>query len=305
MSPGAAWIVREILASNPRPGEREDTFDTGRRPRVAWKTGTSYGFRDAWALGGTRRYTVGVWVGRPDGTPLPGQYGAVTALPLLFEVVDSLPRRRGDAMRPAPPRNVRRQEVCWPLGTAADAQAEALCQQRLEAWILGDVVPPTFAERDARLWSPGLQRFEVDQDSGLRLSADCTSQHRRQSVQIARWPVLASPWLSAENRRASRLPPLSPDCRSDGREAIQGLRIDGLNDGATLARAPGSTQGIRLSLRALGTSDDVQWLLDGRWIGETHGGAALMRAFDGEGEHTLTALADSGDWASVRFRILE
>jgi penicillin-binding protein 1C len=284
---------------------RSRTFDTGRRPRVAWKTGTSYGFRDAWALGGTRRYTVGVWVGRPDGTPLPGLYGAVTALPLLFEVVDSLPRRRGDAMRPSPPRSVSRQEVCWPLGTAADAQAEALCQQRLEAWILDDVVPPTFAERDARLWGPGLQRFEVDQDSGLRLSADCTSQHRRQSVQIARWPALASPWLSAANRRASRLPSLSPDCRSDGREAIQGLRIDGLNDGATLARAPGSTQGIRLSLRALGTSDDVQWLLDGRWVGVTRGGASLMRAFDGEGEHTLTALADSGDWASVRFRILE
>src|SRR5690606_26305121 len=62
MSPGAAWIVRTMLEANPRPGERADTFDRGGRPRVAWKTGTSYGFRDAWAIGGTRRYTVGVWV---------------------------------------------------------------------------------------------------------------------------------------------------------------------------------------------------------------------------------------------------
>src|SRR3546814_3967145 len=77
MSPGAAWIVRTMLEANPRPGERADTFDRSGRPRVAWKTGTSYGFRDAWAIGGTRRHTVGVWVGRPDGTPLPGQYGAV------------------------------------------------------------------------------------------------------------------------------------------------------------------------------------------------------------------------------------
>src|SRR5690606_28583449 len=81
MSAGAAGIVHGILAANPRHGERLETFDTGGRARVAWKTGTSYGFRDAWALGATRRYTVGVWVGRPDGTPLPGQYGAVTALP--------------------------------------------------------------------------------------------------------------------------------------------------------------------------------------------------------------------------------
>src|SRR5690606_24917587 len=50
LSPGAAWIVREILAANPRPGEAEGMFDTGRRPQVAWKTGTSYGFRDAWAI---------------------------------------------------------------------------------------------------------------------------------------------------------------------------------------------------------------------------------------------------------------
>src|SRR5690554_4380201 len=126
LSPGAAWIVHEILAANPRPGERLDTFDTGRRPRVAWKTGTSYGFRDAWALGATRRHTVGVWVGRPDGTPLPGQYGAVTALPLLFEVVDSLPRHPADGARLPPPASVSGAEVCWPLGRAADAQpAEA------------------------------------------------------------------------------------------------------------------------------------------------------------------------------------
>ena len=62
LSPGAAWIVREMLVANPRPGEARELFDTGRRPQVAWKTGTSYGFRDAWALGGTPRYSVGVWV---------------------------------------------------------------------------------------------------------------------------------------------------------------------------------------------------------------------------------------------------
>src|SRR5690606_40940772 len=103
LSPGAAWIVREILQSNPRPGEQQGMFDAAQRPRVSWKTGTSYGFRDAWAIGGTGRYTVGVWVGRPDGTPLPGQYGAITALPLLFEVVDSLPRTRGETATPAMP----------------------------------------------------------------------------------------------------------------------------------------------------------------------------------------------------------
>jgi penicillin-binding protein 1C len=304
LTPGAAWIVREILEANPRPGQVADTFDTGGRPRVAWKTGTSYGYRDAWALGATRRYTVGVWVGRPDGTPLPGQYGAVTALPLLFEVIDSLPAGRGDGVSRPPPPNVEKVTVCWPLGLAPDPEAPALCQRRMEAWALDGVLPPTFAERDARLWSAGRERFDVDATTGLRLSADCSAGHERKAADIARWPALASPWLSLAERKASRLPPLAPDCARDGREAAEELRIEGIDDNATLARPPGSTQPLRLSLRALGSGARVRWLLDGRLVGESEGQAPLPYALDAPGEHTLTALADSGAWARVRFRLL-
>jgi penicillin-binding protein 1C len=300
MSPGAAWIVREILESNPRPGERSDTFDTGRRLRVAWKTGTSYGFRDAWALGATRRHTVGVWVGRPDGTPLPGQYGAITALPLLLETIDSLPREPGDDARVPPPVAVAEREICWPLGIAVEDQADALCQRRMKAWVLEGAVPPTFAERDARLWNAVRERFEVDARTGLRLSAECRLPHVSEAREIARWPALLSPWLPA----ASRLPPLSPDCVADAREAAEALRIEGVNPGATLARAPGSAQGVRLSLRALGSEARIQWLLDGRWIAETRGGQSFQREFAQTGQHTLTALADSGAWSSVSFRVV-
>ncbi|WAC63738.1 penicillin-binding protein 1C [Pseudoxanthomonas sp. SL93] len=304
LSPGAAWIIREVLEAHPRPGYGGGVLDTGNRPRVAWKTGTSYGFRDAWALGSTHRYTVGVWVGRPDGTPLPGQYGAVTALPLMFEVIDSLPRTRGDAERPPAPREVTEAEICWPLGTLADADAPHLCQRRREAWILDNAVPPTFAERDARLWNAGRERFDVDQRTGLRLSAECAHPHVARSTEIARWPALASPWLPAQTREASRLPALSPDCQPDGRDAAEELRIEGLNDQATLARAPGSTHGVRLQLRALGTDARVQWLLDGRWIAETRASQAFQHDFDQPGEHQLTALADSGAWTRVRFKVL-
>ena len=304
LSPGAAWIVREILDSNPRPGEREGMFDAARRPRVSWKTGTSYGFRDAWALGGTRRYTVGVWVGRPDGTPLPGQYGALTALPLLFEVIDSLPRGRADGVLVPPPASVAQREVCWPLGTAAEAQAPDLCQRRLEAWVLDGAIPPTFAERDARAWSSGLVRFDVDAATGLRLSADCSAPHVPRAAAVARWPALVAPWLPASTRRASSLPALSPDCADDGRDAVAELRIDGLADGATLARPPGSARGIRVSLRAIGTDATVQWLLDGRPIATTRGANRLVHVFDTAGSHRLTALADTGAWASIDLRVL-
>ena len=307
LSPGAAWIIRDTLEANPRPGSVADTFEAGGRPRVAWKTGTSYGFRDAWALGSTRRYTVGVWVGRPDGTPLPGQYGAVTALPLLFQVVDSLPTQRGDAAPRPPPRNVEQIDVCWPLGLPPDPQAPQLCRRRMKAWTLDGVVPPTFAERDARLWNAGRERFEVDSRTGLRLSADCTQAHSRVPAEIARWPALASPWLSQEARAAARMPLLSPDCAADGRDAAEELRIEGIHDDATLARAPNSSAPLRLSVRAIGSDTRIRWLLDGRLIGESHGAGSLLHEFaghEGGGPHTLTALADTGAWSRVHFRVL-
>ena len=304
LSPGAAWIVREILQSNPRPGHAT-AFDTSARPPVAWKTGTSYGFRDAWAVGGTRRHTVGVWVGRPDGTPLPGQYGAITALPLMFEVLDSLPRAPGDADPLPRPGSVDQAEICWPLGRTAADTPPALCQRRREAWRLDAATPPTFAERDARLWSAGRMQFEVDAVSGLRLSADCASPHQARAAEIARWPALVSPWLAAGERRASSLPPLSPDCAADGRDAVQSLRIEGIADRSTIAAPPGSTRGLQLRAQALGATGPVQWLLDGRWIAQTEGTRSFEYdyALAGPGTHVLTALADTGAWTQVRFGV--
>lgn len=303
-SPGAAWIVREILESNPRPGYGMGMFDTGLRPRVAWKTGTSYGYRDAWALGGTRRYTVGVWVGRPDGTPLPGQYGAITALPLMFEVVDALPRQRADAASAAMPDSVERLDICWPGGEAAARTPPALCARRREAWALDGVVPPTLAERDARLWRAGRERYQADARTGLRLSAQCARPHVAVTREIARWPALASPWLGQEERRAARLPPLAPDCAADGIESGGELRIDGLVDGAVLAPAPGGARQVRLQLRALGTDAAVDWLLDGRAVGHSQGRGVFSHDFAQPGEHNLTALAADGAWTRLRFRVL-
>jgi penicillin-binding protein 1C len=66
-------------------------FPQGGPPGIAWKTGTSWGGRDAWAMGLDARHVVGVWVGRPDGTPMPGATGARLALPLLAQVFALLP----------------------------------------------------------------------------------------------------------------------------------------------------------------------------------------------------------------------
>jgi penicillin-binding protein 1C len=303
LSDGAAWIVRDILEANPRPGYSPGTFDPGSRPRVAWKTGTSYGFRDAWAVGATRGHTVAVWIGRPDGTPLPGQYGAVTALPLMFQVVDSLPRNAVSAAPQPPPASVSQTDVCWPLGLAFDPAKPDLCHQKHTAWILNGVVPPTLPERDATTWSAGLVHLRVDAASGARLSAACERKQVRE-IELARWPALAYPWLSRDLRRRASLPALARDCADDGLDATQPMRIDGVADDAAIARAPNSTQPATLHLRALGASGDVLWLINGRLAGSTHGSAAFEHAFDETGEQTITALATSGAYAQVQVRVL-
>lgn len=301
MSEGAAWIVRDMLEANPRPGQSRDTFDPGSRARLAWKTGTSYGFRDAWAIGTTRRYTVGVWVGRPDGTPVPGQYGAMTALPLLFQAVDSLPRAPLDATPSPPPSSVAQVDICWPLGVAFDPAHPELCHEKHEAWILDGAIPPTLPERDATAWSDHHVHVRVDSE-GRRLSGACGDAHER-TLDVARWPSLAQPWLSGAQRRAARLPPLRAGCTDDGLDAIANLRIEGVAPGATLVRAPGSDEAPKLSLRALGAQGRVQWLVNGRLEGETDAARPFQHAFTQAGEQAITALTASGAYAQVEVRV--
>lgn len=303
LSDGAAWIVRDVLEANPRPGYAPGTFDPGSRPRVAWKTGTSYGFRDAWAIGATRAYTVGVWIGRPDGTPLPGQYGAVTALPLMFQIVDSLPRSALAATPQPPPATVTEAEVCWPLGLAFDPAHADLCHQKRKAWVLDGVIPPTLAERDATSWSAGLVRLRLDAATGARLSAGCTRPKER-TVDVARWPSLAYPWLSRETRARASLPPLAAGCADDGLDASQPLRIDGLADNAAIARAPNSDKPATVRLRALGAGGDVMWLVNGRLEGTTRGAQPFEHAFAETGAQSVTALTPAGAWAKIDLRVL-
>jgi penicillin-binding protein 1C len=302
LSDGAAWIVRNILEANPRPGYAPGTFDPGSRPRVAWKTGTSYGFRDAWAVGATRAYTVDVWIGRPDGTPLPGQYGAVTALPLMFQVVDSLPRSTMSATPQPPPASVAEADICWPLGLAFDGTHSDLCHEKRTAWVLNGVIPPTLPERDSSVWSGGLTHVRVD-EGGARLSAACARTTVRE-MDVARWPALAYPWLSRELRQRASIPPLAKGCVPDGLDASQPIRIDGVADNASIARAPNSDKAATLRLRALGATAKVLWLVNGKLEGETQGAAAFEHAFPDKGDQTVTALAAGGATAQVNVRVL-
>jgi penicillin-binding protein 1C len=92
IEPVAAWYVGSVLIGTPPP-------ENAAGGRIAFKTGTSYGYRDAWAVGFDGKRTIGVWAGRPDGAPVPGLAGRVTAAPILFDAFARLP----DSLEPLPP----------------------------------------------------------------------------------------------------------------------------------------------------------------------------------------------------------
>ncbi len=90
LSESSAFLIADILSNNYRPDFPNDLLDLTRLPKIAWKTGTSYGKRDAWAVGFNPRYTIGVWIGNFNGKGSPYLSGSEMAVPLLFDLFNSI-----------------------------------------------------------------------------------------------------------------------------------------------------------------------------------------------------------------------
>ncbi|WP_238257696.1 penicillin-binding protein 1C [Methylobacterium gnaphalii] len=195
--PVSAWYVADILRGAPPP-------ENALAGRIAFKTGTSYGYRDAWAVGFDRRVTIAVWVGRPDGASVPGLVGRVSAAPILFDAFSRYggepePRPRptdalvtGTAGLPPPLRHIRRDapktleatlgtplKIAYPpdgsrvdLGLSDGARAQlalkALGGQPPLTWMV-DGLPVSEGMRRQSAWSPegaGFARISVMDASG-------------------------------------------------------------------------------------------------------------------------------------------
>src|SRR6185295_16739869 len=101
IGPAAAWYVSDILVNAPPPPGILPA-EVRQARQLAVKTGTSYGYRDAWAVGYDAQVTIAVWAGRPDGTPMPGRSGRTTAAPVLFKIADLLGPARAEPVSEPP-----------------------------------------------------------------------------------------------------------------------------------------------------------------------------------------------------------
>ncbi|WP_437881693.1 penicillin-binding protein 1C [Pseudomonas sp. LRF_L74] len=138
LSPQAAFMVRDMLRHNPRP----DGLPPDRRGRnwpVAWKTGTSWGFHDAWSAGIVGPYVLVVWVGNFDGQPNPAFIGLKTAAPLFFRIADALPLALPNEQAPVDkaPVGLMRVEVC----AASGELPNRWCPQTRKTWYWPGVSP--------------------------------------------------------------------------------------------------------------------------------------------------------------------
>ncbi len=304
MSQGAAWVVRDILQDQSRSGVQASFIAKPKHRQIAWKTGTSYGYRDAWAVGVNAKHTVGIWVGRPDGTPLPGHYGAITAAPMMFTIFDALLGHSNWPLANAAPESVEPQEICWPLGAAVLPSQSHLCHQRHQAWIVDGQVPPTLADRHGQSWRALTQKIWLGEHEKYRVTADCQLSQRT-AIDIALWPQAVEPWLTSEQRQRSAIPPLDPRCRNTTVAEGQVLQIKGVAANAILRPAGGSQVKPHVSLSVVGANDSVYWMINE--VVHQHSAPRLpfSHRFEKSGRYKITVLEENGNYDTLWLKVID
>lgn len=265
MSPEAAWVTFEMLASNRGGSRRWRNLVRQTKADIAWKTGTSYGYRDAWAIGVTPSYTVGIWMGRPDGTPLPGYYGSISATPLLNAVIAALPHNRQQHL--AKPESITKQVICWPLGGHKALTQVEHCHQQRNAWLIEGRTPRTLPPKGEPLRAAQMFSFYAN-SQGLRVKPRCMDTSAEKHS-LALWPKELEAWLPASQTRAQQIPPTAPECGNPAATHGTPLKIVGASNGNQYRPAGTNAPLPHLNLSAIGGQGKRYWFLNGKPVGES------------------------------------
>lgn len=254
LSEEAAFVTLDMLKTNPRP-------DTGlpAAPPVAWKTGTSWGFRDAWTAGVFGRHVLVVWVGNFDSTSNAAFIGVTAAAPLFFNITDAL-RNEGlvpPPSAPLPPRKLTRIDVCVGSGDLPNAE----CPQRVSTWYQPGKSPIRVSSLHRRVL--------IDTRSG---EATCVENaHTRWQV-VEDWPTDMQR-LFREAGMPRRKPPLALPC--DGKTARESPAPQIVSPLRAVTYTVRLTKPTPITLRAEGTRGKQFWFADEALLGQTQSGETL------------------------------
>ena len=221
-------------------------------PDIHWKTGTSFGFRDAWAVGSGGRYTAVVWTGNVDNKPSAELVGSEAAGPLLFDVLEGLSDRTRRSLE-TPPAALTEIEVCAYSGhVASDA-----CASRTKASALIHAVPTTPC--------PYHHSVEVDRSTGLAVTPSCRKPgHDYVSKSFVMLPSSVTSWLSDRHRTVPEAPVYEDGCAGETGNAPV-MMLPG--EGQVITLIPGmSTRQQAVPLAAHTRAGTLSWFVDGALI---------------------------------------
>jgi len=288
--PAASWLTLEALQEVRRPGVHGAWRSFGSGRQVAWKTGTSYGFRDGWAIGVDPRLVVGVWVGNHDGEGRPGLTGFQAAAPLLFDLFDLFE----DSGWFEEPTGLAEIEVCSHSGQRAGPDCP---ESRTE------VVPL------AALKSTGCsfcRRIHCEEDCAQRVHAGCSTLDEMHSEP---WFVLppGQEWFYTKRHSDYRpLPPWREDCRP-AEEETAAISVLYPRDGAEIyvpVELSGERGRVVFEAAHRDRAAQIHWHLDEDFISSTEGIHQVALA-PSPGEHRLTLVDAEGHRLVHRFVVLD
>lgn len=287
LNAASIWQAYEAMSALNRPEEEADWQNFSTMKRVAWKTGTSWGSRDAWAIGTTPRYVVGVWVGNSTGEGRAGLTGVGYAAPVMFDVFTLL---EGSAWFDQPYSDMQVAKICRHSGHTASS-------------ICGDVeerfIPKTSI---AAAPCPYCRLVHLSADGAWQVNStgESVSQIKTESRFVL--PPVQEYYFASHTASYQPLPPLRPDCQIETKEQFSIITPEH-NSVIVLPRNfGGKAEKLVMKAACRDAEATLFWHLDDSYIGQTHGNHQLA-ILPSEGQHALTLVDGHGNKKTIIFTV--
>jgi penicillin-binding protein 1C len=287
---GSIYYTFQAMEEVMRPGEEMVWQQFSSTQRVAWKTGTSFGFRDGWAIGITPKYVVGVWVGNTDGEGRPNLTGINTAAPILFEIFRLLPVARDWFEMPVG--EMVKIKVCHQSGY----RAGEYCEDADDMW-----VPKNGLKAPVCPWH---QLIHLDATGKWQVTGDCTSPGNMVNKKWFVLPPSMEYYYKTKNYQYHVLPPFRSDCALA--EKSNPMELIYPKDGAKVyvpLEADGSRGRMICNAAHRQSGTKIFWHMDNKYVGETTD-FHQMALNPAAGKHKLTLVDGNGHNLEINFEVL-
>jgi len=286
VSTEAAYLVTDILSKLNRPDLPNNLENSMHAPKIAWKTGTSYGRRDAWAIGYNPTYTVAVWCGNFDGHGVPELSGADVATPLLFRLFEALPALKGKWF--SVPNRLDERLVCTATGDVAGPDCN---ETTIDYCIRGVSRAQTCRHQVA---------IPVNIDGTLSYCQACLPENAIRKF-YPNYPPEYSDWLQTKGMPGELPPPHNPECTRvfAGNKPV----IVSLSEGKEylFSKKDGPCE-LQLACQTTGDVHKVFWFIDNRFVGEKVPNDQ-SRFPVAEGAHVVAVSDDKGRTSRIQIQV--